>query len=245
VEALLIPSYTHRFSIYLPLSGSGSGKALNLRVVVAARPPLAPLALIFPAIPQVLWRHRVVGLAIVIVGTAGWMAASAATYIHPRTGMDFTINPDDFGTVKQLHYIVIHPLRFCFTFVNTLHEFAPCFYKAFIGVLGWYDVFVPRWYILVASINIVLAFAASISKRDRPWSPAAVAAGAAIIGCVITVLIAQYLAWTPVGLDIILGVQGRYFVAPALFAVMLCPSLTLPRALRSTLTATTVGLPPS
>jgi uncharacterized membrane protein len=58
---------------------------------------------------------------------------------------------------------------------------------------------------------------------------------------VITVLIAQYLAWTPVGLNIILGVRGRYFVAPALFAVMLCPSLTLPSALRSTHTPTTVG----
>jgi uncharacterized membrane protein len=215
--------------------------SIALLLVVAARPPLAPLALILPAIPQVLWRHRAIGLAIVIVGTAGWMAASAATYIHPRIGMDFTINPDDFGTVKQLHYIVIHPLRFCFTFVHTLHEFAPSFYKAFIGVLGWYDVFVPRWYILSASINIALAFAASISKRDGPWSLAATSAGIAVIGCVISVLITQYLAWTPVGLDIILGVQGRYFVAPALFVVMLCPSFALPRALRSTFTAMTVG----
>jgi uncharacterized membrane protein len=62
-----------------------------------------------------------------------------------------------------------------------------------------------------------------------------------VIGCVISVLITQYLAWTPVGLDIILGVQGRYFVAPALFVVMLCPSFALPRALRSTFTAMTVG----
>jgi uncharacterized membrane protein len=110
-----------------------------------------------------------------------------------------------------------------------------------IGVLGWYDVFLPRWYILAASINIALAFAASISKRDGPWSPAATAAGVAVIGCFVSVLTAQYLAWTPVGLDVILGVQGRYLVAPVLFVVILCPSLMLPRAVRSTFTATSVG----
>ena len=55
-----------------------------------------------------------------------------------------------------------------------------------------------------------------------------------MIGCFVSVLTAQYLAWTPVGLDVILGVQGRYFVAPVLFVVILCPSLMLPRAVRST-----------
>ena len=215
--------------------------SISLLLVIAARPPLLPLVLILPAIPGISWRHQAIGLAIVIVGTAGWIIASAPTYIHPRIGMDFTINPDDFGTVKQLHYIVTHPLSFYLTFVKTLREFGPSFYQAFVGVLGWYDVFVPRWYILAASINIALAFAASISKRDGPWSPAAVATGIAMIGCLVSVLTTQYLAWTPVGLDIILGVQGRYFVAPALFMVMLCPSFVLPRAFRATFTATTVG----
>jgi hypothetical protein len=125
--------------------------------------------------------------------------------------------------------------------VKTTHEFGTDFYKAWIGVLGWYDVFVPRWYIVAASINMAWAFAASISERDGPWSSAAVAAGAALMGCFVSVLIAQYLAWTPVGLNIILGVQGRYFVAPAMFAVMLCPSFVLPYAVRATFTATTVG----
>ena len=215
--------------------------SIALLLVIAARPPLIPLALMLPAIPRVLWRHRVIGLAIVIVGTAGWMTSSAPAYIHPRIGMDSTINPDDFGTLKQLHYIIAHPLGFCFTLVNTTREFESNFYKALIGVLGWYDVFLPRWYILAASINIALAFAASLSKRDGPWSPAATAAGVAVIGCFVSVLTAQYLAWTPVGLDVILGVQGRYLVAPVLFVVILCPSLMLPRAVRSTFTATSVG----
>jgi uncharacterized membrane protein len=215
--------------------------SIALLLVVSARPPLVPLALILLVVPGVLWRHRAIGLAIVIVGTAGWITASAPTYIHPRIGMDFTINPDDFGTVKQLHYIVTHPLSFYFILVKTTHEFGADFYKALIGVLGWYDVFVPRWYILAASINMGLAFTASISKRDGPWSSGAVAAGVALMGCFVSVLTAQYLAWTPVGLDIILGVQGRYFVAPAMFAVMLCPSFVLPYAVRATLTATTVG----
>jgi uncharacterized membrane protein len=214
--------------------------SFGLGLAIAARPPLLPLVLILLAIPGVMWRHRAIGLAIVIVGTAGWMAASAPAYVHPRIGMDSTINPDDFGTIKQLRYIIAHPLGFCFVLAKTLQVFGANFYKALIGVLGWYDVFVPRWYILGASINIALAFIASISKRDGPRSPSAVTA-IALTGCLFTVMTTQYLAWTPVGLDIILGVQGRYFVAPALFAVMLGPSLTLPRAVRSAFVATTVG----
>src|SRR5271166_124196 len=156
--------------------------SVALCLAIAARPPLLPLVVILLAIPRVMWRHRAIGLAIVIVGTAGWMAASASAYVHPRIGMDSTINPDDFGTVKQLHYIVADPLGFYFVLAKTLHEFGAGFYKALIGVLGWYDVFVPRWYILAASINIALAFAASISKRDGSWSHTAAVTAIALIG---------------------------------------------------------------
>jgi uncharacterized membrane protein len=214
---------------------------IALLLVISARPPLLPLALISLAVPRVSWRHRVIGLAIVIFGTVGWMIAAAPTYIHPRIGMDSTINPDDFGTVKQLDYIIAHPLGYYLAFTKTLRTFGPNFYHAFIGVLGWYDVFVPRWYIFAVSINFVLALAASMSKRDGPWLPEATMAGIAVIGCFVAVLTAQYLAWTPVGLDIILGVQGRYLVAPALFVVLLCPPLSLPQATRSIFTAATVA----
>jgi uncharacterized membrane protein len=214
---------------------------IALLLVISARPPLLPLALVSLAVPRVSWRHRVIGLAIVIIGTVGWMIAAAPTYIHPRIGMDSTINPDDFGTVKQLDYIIAHPLAYYSAFTKTLRTFGPNFYHAFIGVLGWYDVFVPRWYIFAVSINFVLALAASMSKRDGPWLPEAAMAGIAVVGCFVAVLTAQYLAWTPVGLDIILGVQGRYLVAPALFVVLLCPPLTLPRPISLIFTASTVA----
>jgi uncharacterized membrane protein len=155
--------------------------------------------------------------------------------------MDSTINPDDFGTIKQLEYIAMHPRAFCFVLVNTLRTFGANFYKAFIGVLGWYDVFVPRWYIVAASISIALAFVASTPKREGSWLPSAAAAGTALVGCLVALMTTQYLAWTPVGLDIVLGIQGRYFIAPALFGVMLCPSLALPHKVRSAFAATTIG----
>jgi uncharacterized membrane protein len=215
--------------------------SIALCLMIMARPPLLPLALILLAIPRVTWDHRAVGLAIVIVGAVGWIAASAPAYVHPRIGMDSTINPDDFGTIKQLDYITAHPLAYCLTLARTLRTFAPGFYQALIGVLGWYDVIVPKWYTLAATISISFAFTASISRRSGLSRPAAVITFVALLGCLVAVMTTLYLAWTPVGFYMILGVQGRYFVAPALFAVLLCPSLTLPPALRSALAATTVG----
>ena len=215
--------------------------AIALLLIISARPPLIPLALILPAVPRVSWRHRAIGLAIVIAGTAGWMIAAGSTFINPRIGLDFTINPDDFGTVKQLHYIATHPVEFYWVFVKTLHTWAPNFYQAFVGVLGWYDVFVPRWFEIVTSVTLFFAFLASISERYWLSPLQAIATVIGIIGCFVGTIVAQYLAWTPIGLDIILGIQGRYFIAPAFFIVMLSPSLALPRVVRSTLIALTIG----
>jgi uncharacterized membrane protein len=216
------------------------GGSLATALLVMARPPLIGLALVPLAMPQVAWRHRLAGAGMIAAGTLAWMVLAAPAFVHPRLSLDPTAMPGQYGTAEQISFVLGHPKQFVVTVVTTLRDLGPYWYEAFIGVLGWYDLKVPVWYQRVAGLMLAVAFLGSLpgprwlSARSR----LAVLCGlAAVLGAV---LAAMYVGWTPVGHGLIDGVQGRYFVAPAFFAALLCPAVRLAPVLRRALAAATL-----
>jgi uncharacterized membrane protein len=90
----------------------------------------------------------------------------------------------------------------------------------FIGSLGWQDVNLPGWYDRAACVMLaaaLLVFLAGVRWRDR----AVLLVPAAILAACGLVALVEYLTWSNVGAPRIEGLQGRYFLAPALLVAAL------------------------
>ncbi len=230
-------------------SGNGSsrvnlyGAALSLALVVMARPPLIGLALVPLAASRLSWRERLIGTAIIVVGTAAWLLLTSRAFVHPRLALDSSANPAEFGTAGQIDFMFTHPIATASAFIKTVQLYGVSVYDAFVGELGWSDVLFPSWYYTLATAMLAVAFLASLPLQDgvRLFGAAVILLG--VFGAGVAIYVAQYVAWSPIGSDIMHGVQGRYFVVPALFLGLLGPGLRFPTILRVPLALATLAFP--
>jgi len=219
------------------------GAAISTALVVMARPPLIGLALVPLAMWRLTWRKRFIGTAMIVLSTGVWLLLTARAFVHPRLALDGSADPAEFGTAEQISFMLSHPLETVSAFINTVRLYGESVYDAFVGELGWSDVLFPSWYYTLATAMLVVAFLVSLPKRDgvRPLGAALILL--ALCGAGIGIYVAQYIAWSPIGSDIMHGVQGRYFIVPALFVGLLCPALTVPAILQRPLAVATLAFP--
>lgn len=192
---------------------------LALTLVVTARPPYFPLALLPLAAPGRSLGARLLAACLVAAAAAGWsVAAVAVTGLAPLYGTD---------PAAQLAHLLQHPSLSLVT--ATLAESGRLYVYSFLGKLGWMDLDLPRPYYAAAAVQLLVAFALTWG-RARAAAPLLVLAAA--VGSVATVFAVQYATWTPVGAPTIDGVQGRYFLPVAAMLVALAPGRAEPGPLR-------------
>lgn len=179
---------------------------LLLAVVAMARPPyVAFVALILPL--PLPWRLRWAGMAFVLLCTGLWDLSQA-----PRV----TLTPLPGGTPDphlQALLVLHHPWRFARAFAITLQRYHAGLLESFIGRPGYLDVALPPMFLKAASVVLLIAGLAMLGK---PRASYIFAIGGAVGGAVLGIGLIQYLTWTAVGAEIINGLQGRYYLAPAL-----------------------------
>lgn len=112
------------------------------------------------------------------------------------------------------------------SFANS--ELAASYEKSFIGVLAWLDTLLPAWSYDWLWIGLGLCAAASLLAA-KPSEALAARAGLAVaaVASLLLVFLALLVTWTPQPATTVQGVQGRYFIVPA---------ITLAYALGATLT---------
>ena len=95
------------------------------------------------------------------------------------------------------------------------------------GVLGWTNVFLPKWAYGLITLAVPLGLLAS-RDRPAPLSPLACLWIALLLGVVVALVeFALYIVWTPVGRSLIEGVQGRYFLPVAPLAGVMLTSFAV------------------
>jgi uncharacterized membrane protein len=150
--------------------------------------------------------------AVCLAAVALWSAAVKPIYLPYR--IDIPINPDE-----QLALIIKNPLNFIFIAVKNYFFNFGYYLKTFFGQLTWLDLYVPLY--LIAFNCFVIAAVAVFDKDSTKTLPkfyeylfVTIIAGTALI---VSALL--YMTWSPVGGDLIEGIQGRYFipVAPLFF----------------------------
>ena len=200
--------------------------ALALGAVAAARLPLAPLYLLalMPTrgpVPALARPRRVdvaaaaAGLVPLVIGLYGAHAAK----IPFRVG-------DGVSPVAQLRWMGLHPLQAGEVAIRTLADNGLRHLREMVGVLGWLDTDLPTafylWMLLCALAALLI---------DAVLSKPTVAGGwrfvplAGVFAATAGVFAAFYLAWTPVGAPVVDGVQGRYFIVPAMILAVSLPSV--------------------
>ena len=187
------------------------GLCVLLAVLGMSRAPYAALALLALTVPLPM-RRRLAGFCSILVVVLAWSIRSAL-YFPPAIRANGVVSP-----FVQLTALALHPWRLAMLAWRTLPANDGLIGRSFIGQLGWLDVDLPGTYRIVAWAVLLLAAAATWRAGTRAVAKTVLAGeGLAVAGAVTGVAVIQYLTWTVVGSPVIEGIQGRYFLVPALF----------------------------
>lgn len=130
-----------------------------------------------------------------------------------------TMNPNTYigflpNTIpsQQLHYVAQNPLSFYNAFITTFNNVGiKEYFESMIGRLGWYNFQLPEGYILLISIAFLLLLTSIKEKiRLNLWQRFIFILSFLLTTA--TILAIEYVYFTPVGRESILGFQGRYFI---------------------------------
>lgn len=123
------------------------------------------------------------------------------------------------GTSETMVHYLSHPAELGGVLMNTLTsaETVTFYARSFVGVLGWLDTPLSAWAYPVLALGMLMAGGVSASanslKQDWPLRLVLLGMGLACVGMV---FLAMLLTWTPYPAQTIQGVQGRYFLLPAM-----------------------------
>ena len=227
IDALSIGASCLAMSLWLESERSGTapsarriaGVAVLVVAVVGCRIHLAPL-LLLPVLMLRPFRPYRIALGLLPALVVGvWVMIALASTQHPHLA--------ELSTVDKLLIYARDPasmLERLWATVTTPNLTA--FYgRSFVGVLGWLDTALPAatyaaWGMLLGS-----AFAWSVAVAD--WRRGLIAPAVALVMAAASALMVPLmllLMWTPIDAPVIDGIQGRYFLLPALVLAMAIPT---------------------
>lgn len=220
------------------ISSSALGSAMLSRYLDEEGPVSRQLTLIFGSIffflvatlgkpvymPLLLAVHLVVLMknkdyvSGIILSTFSSLTIVCLWYLLNSTG--YSVSDPEISIVRQIYYIYKDPIALVTvvlqkTVVNLTKEAS-----GFIGIIGWRDTELPiySYGAVKALLALVLLMNCYAFIRQRQSFTLIAAVALAIIVSMFLVSLALYITWTPVGLQTVHGVQGRYMIPIACFA---------------------------
>src|SRR6266581_50985 len=161
---------------------------------------------------------------------AAWRLLEAETY--PR---------EHFDPLWKLAYMWEHPLHFPLAAWTALTVWGDRLWQELIGILGWQDILLPPWTYFVLTVSLLLVSLQKLDLDGAVRSRVAVLTGLGVLAYVVTVYLIFFLTYTPLNVDHVRGVQGRYFVIALPMAAIFLASMAnvnLPRGVLATLAIT-------
>jgi len=163
------------------------------------------------------WMRYFAGWAVLVIPSlvlAGLWAAATSGLITNRIE-DAHIVPGE-----QVMFILAHPIQVGQTFFHTLFAQKIALVNMFIGILGWLDTPLPKWIYLSFSLVLLLIAIFDHHRNFVVETYQKILFGLVFLQGLTALYLVMYLFSTAVGGDTIIGVQGRYLIPLAPFALL-------------------------
>ena len=161
-----------------------------------------------------------------------WVLAVSADIAAWRLVEAETVPREQFDPVWRLAYMWEHPLHFPLAVWTALSVWGDRLWVELLGVLGWQDILLQPWIYLVLTITLLIVPLEKLDLKGPERARVVLITGLTALAYIVMVYLIFYLTYTPIEIDHVRGVQGRYFVIAlpviAIFIAAAC-NIGLPR----------------
>lgn len=164
-------------------------------------------------------RVIIISTLLAVMLSISWYGFSMVNYPDTRT----YIEENGVNGTEQIKYVISHPIEYAKVILNTIQVEGENYIYMFVGKnLGWLNINTSM--LTIIGFIVLVLFAPFLSKKQeqtildnkqRLWMVTIFA------GIFLLVLTGLYIGWTAVGGEIVIGVQGRYFI-PIVILLLLC-----------------------
>lgn len=187
--------------------------ALAITILATSRIHALPiLALLAAAFLYTRSRKSLILLAIACLLISGW------TLFALKTTVDLRVPLGDSKHNIAIFYLQ-HPPQFFQVVWQTLsdHNLQIDYFRSFFGILGWRDIQFKDWHyaFFAASTAFITLLTASFARIAKEW-PQRLLLLAISVTSVFFIFFPLLVTWTHHPAHVISGVQGRYFLLPAI-----------------------------
>jgi uncharacterized membrane protein len=158
------------------------------------------------------WQSVLIVLLPCLILSPLWVVAVSADVAAWRLQGDRYHPPEEFDPLWKLFYMWEHPSHFPLAVWTTFSNWGDRLWPELIGILGWQDIWLPLWTYIVLTLLLMLVPAQKLQLDGATRARVMVITGLAVLGYVVAVYLIFFLSYTPLDVDHVRGVQGRYFV---------------------------------
>jgi uncharacterized membrane protein len=141
-----------------------------------------------------------------------WVIAVSADIAAWRLQGDRYHPPEEFDPLWKLFYMWEHPLHFPLAVWTTFSNWGDRLWPELIGILGWQDIWLPPWAYIVLTLFLLLVPIQKLQPHGATRARVLQTTGLTVSAYVVVVYLIFFLTYTPLDVDHVRGVQGRYFV---------------------------------
>jgi uncharacterized membrane protein len=152
-------------------------------------------------------------------------------WVSKTPGLALITRPEDLALnpLGQWAWVKHHPLGFLKVFLMTVKARALWWMVALVGAVGWGEKHLPVAFVIAYAIALVVFAVLEQPLNRSAWLMRSrwcfVAAGAAILLPVATIVVLDYVTFTDLGAKQITGIQGRYFIPLVPVGLLLVPRM--------------------
>jgi uncharacterized membrane protein len=183
---------------------------------LSKQPQIALVLLELMGCRMTKWRQRWSSLALVvfpsIILSPLWVISVSGDIAVWRLLEAETHPLEHFDPLWKLAYMWEHPLHFPLAAWTAVTVWGDRLWPEVIGILGWQDIMLHPWIYFALTVILVLVSLQKSNLKPSVRSRVAVISGLAVLGYIITVYLIFFITYTPITVDHVRGVQGRYFV---------------------------------
>ena len=171
-----------------------------------------------------------------------WVVAVSADVAAWRLQLEEHHPPEHFDPVWKLLYMWDHPAHFPLAVWRALSGWGDRLWHEFIGILGWQDILLHPWIYIVLTILLILVPLQEWQLDRATRLRVIVISGLTVVAYIVLLYLIFFLTYTPLDIDHVRGVQGRYFViALPVAAIFLTAIVNLKSPARVSAIVATIG----